>query len=447
MTLISQLKHPRSERLERRECPALPDGPERTKRHRRTAAMAFAASLVVSLSIGAVSLYPAAICVRHETVCLCASWAEAATPGASTTSATADVAALGAPKTQPCPEWDVGDGNARAAFRLPAGDVELAEIIDCEILVLTPSGAEYRIELPRSEWLSSGIEIVGDGPTRVESGDGASAPDKWVLQLMPMETGELSVQGPVIVFESSAPSRSVGTSAAADSAAGADTLDEGSDSSSQKGILQLPGHTLEVVNPLDGLDEAELRPMKDPISAHPDYRRLVAALVALVAAIACVSLLATAIRRRLRRSDRRESVVPRRPAHEIAYERLGKIEEDRLIERGLHRQFHFAISECLREYLENRYGVPALEMTTEEFFEHTRTRPDLPDICRSGVVDLLNLSDLVKFAKRESMSGEMKQVLESVRRLVDDTREADEAQEADDKAEADASREGRVVAT
>lgn len=373
MTLSSQLVRPRS------ECP---------KRHRRTAAAAFLALLLVSLS--------------------------AATLGASAASADS--------------EWDVEDGSAKAAFRLPTGDVQLAEVIDCEILVLAPSDAEYRIEVPRSEWLSSGIEIVGDGPARVERGDGALAPDRWSLQLMPMEAGELSILGPAVVYR-------------------------GSGSVSQTAILQLPSHILKVVNPLDGLDEAELRPMKDPIPARPDYRRPVAMLIALIAGIACVALLALLIRRRLRRRDGQESLVPRRPAHEIAYERLKRIEDDGLIERGLHRQFHFAISECLREYLENRYGVPALEMTTEEFFEYSGTRSDLPDICRSSVVGLLNLSDLVKFAKRESMSGEMRQVLEGVRRLVDETRKAGDtldvgdAQDADDRAEAGGSDEGQVVAT
>jgi len=410
VTLSCQLKHTRPERLERRECPALPEGPERPKRHRRTAAVALAALLAVSLSIGAVCLYTTAVCLHPEAVCLLTSRASAA---------------------ESDPGWDADDGKTKAAVKLPAGEVQLAEIIDCEILVSAPPDAEYRIEVPRSEWLSSGIEIIGDGPARVERGDGALAPDRWNLQLMAMETGELSLLGPVIVYKSSIPGSSADRGATTDGPAGADTLDEGSSAPSQTVILQLPSRVLKVVNPLDGLDDAELRPMKDPMPARPDYRRAVAIMIAVFAGIACVAALAMVIRRWLRRKDGQEIIVPRRPAHEIAYERLRKIEEDELIERGLHRQFHFAISECLREYLENRYGVPALEMTTEEFFEYSRTRSGLPDVCRSGVVDLLNLSDLVKFAKRESMSGEMRQVLESVRRLVDQTREADDTPNAD----------------
>lgn len=445
----------------------------RPKPRRRIAAAAFAALLAVGLFAEAVCPWHAAICPRPETICPCASRASAAapnaaasstqassgavsstaassgpTPGAAAPSAVADAAALGAVEAQLSSQCDVDDGDVKAVFKLPTGDVELAAVIDCEILVLAPSGAEYRIELPRSEWLSGGIQIIENGPTRVARGDGTLISDRWTLQLMPMETGELSILGPAIVCESPVPNRPAGTGAVDRGAAGGDTPDEGSGTLSQKVVLQLPSRILKVVNPLDELGEAELRPMKDPIPARPDYRRPAAILAALIGGIASVALLARVIRHRLRRRDRREHDVPRRPAHEIAYERLRKIEEDELIERCLHREFHFAISACLREYLENRYGVPALEMTTEEFLVYSGTRSDLPDICRSSVVDLLNLSDLVKFAKRESMSGEMRHVLESVRRLVDDTREAGDTREVGDVRQADHTPEaGDVGAT
>ena len=52
--------------------------------------------------------------------------------------------------------------------------------------------------------------------------------------------------------------------------------------------------------------------------------------------------------------------------HLVALDELDRIKSLGLIEKGEIKQFHILISDAVRRYLEDRYGVDALEMTTWE---------------------------------------------------------------------------------
>lgn len=323
--------------------------------------------------------------------------------------------------------WDADEGLIRSSFVVPEGDTELAAAIAVEVVVLADPVIDYEIILPAPEWGDKGVHVLSDRPVLIEKGNRRSAPDRWEIRLMPMETGEHEITGPVVAYSQG----------------------NASDSTAARtySTLQLPSHTLKVVNPLDRASDSELGPMKEPLAAKPDYRRPLIILLAAAAIVSILTVILWYLRRRSGGFDH-DQAPPRRPAHEVAYERLQIIQQSRLIEQGLHREFHFAISECLREYLENRFGVPALEMTTEEFLEYSRTRLDLPEICTSGAADLMRLNDLVKFAKRQSITDEMRHVFDSVRSLIDETKEPIgevkepiyEAREPSDEAEGEVKR-------
>lgn len=306
--------------------------------------------------------------------------------------------------------WDIDDGSMKAKLILPEADVELASIAICEINVLASSKIEYEIGIPESDWGDQGIELVDKAPVLIEEGDRKSAPDVWQVQVIPLEAGTSEISGPVITYWQS------------DSSV--------SEAATPVVRLELPSSTLTVVNPLEDTDDTQLSRMKDPLAAKTDYSRLLTVLLYAAGVVILAAAIVWIIRRlRYIRSQELTTTSRPRAAHEIAYERLKNIEESGLIEQGRCREFHFAISACLREYLENRFGIPALEMTTEEFLEHSQTREYLPQACRTRVVELLSLSDLVKFAKRDSLIDEMRHVLTSVRRLIDETLNKDDTQE------------------
>jgi hypothetical protein len=121
-------------------------------------------------------------------------------------------------------------------------------------------------------------------------------------------------------------------------------------------------------------------------------------------AVAAGVLSYSACRKKGKGRTEMEPVKPSRPPHEIALETLEALRKKPL-ETPLQRQFYyFALSEIVRAYIQSRYGVPALEETTEELLDeikgdHGEHQVDIPLSLLEPMETFLRYSDLVKFAK------------------------------------------------
>ncbi|MBZ0266695.1 hypothetical protein K8I85_00930, partial [bacterium] len=94
--------------------------------------------------------------------------------------------------------------------------------------------------------------------------------------------------------------------------------------------------------------------------------------------------------------------------------------EARWVERGEPARQYEATTETLRRYLENRYGIPALESTTDDLREMLRNAPIRGDLA-ARVLSLLGEADLVKFAKGIPDPAEAASSEGRVRSLVKET--------------------------
>ena len=112
---------------------------------------------------------------------------------------------------------------------------------------------------------------------------------------------------------------------------------------------------------------------------------------------------------------------PPRPAHETAYEAFRILEAERLPERGEIKTFHIRASDIVRAYVEGRFGVDALEMTTREVLDGLRAH-DVEEAILGDFRQLLERCDLVKFAKDRPAPERCREVIPSGRSLVDRTR-------------------------
>jgi hypothetical protein len=99
-------------------------------------------------------------------------------------------------------------------------------------------------------------------------------------------------------------------------------------------------------------------------------------------------------------------VKPEEPAHVLAMRELDKLKEEKLWQKNEFKQYYTRLTEIIRIYLEKRYHIPAMEETSheilEEWKEHMGAIPDLYDHLRK----LLNLADLVKFAKEKPLPAD-----------------------------------------
>ena len=113
-------------------------------------------------------------------------------------------------------------------------------------------------------------------------------------------------------------------------------------------------------------------------------------------------------------------LLPRLP-HEEAYEALARLEASNLLERGEIKEYHIVVSEIIRTYVEDRFDVGALEMTTGEVIEALGAR-GLERDTLGGFRDFLEGCDLVKFAKLRPPPERCRRWLAQAREFVDLTR-------------------------
>lgn len=117
------------------------------------------------------------------------------------------------------------------------------------------------------------------------------------------------------------------------------------------------------------------------------------------------------------------------PAHELAYRRLEEIIAENLIERGEIKLFFSKISDVLRSYIENRFGIHAPRRTTEEFLAGISRDAPFSDGHRGLLSVFLHDCDLVKFAEHCPPQAEIVRAMDSCKAFIDATK-PEEAGEA-----------------
>ena len=95
---------------------------------------------------------------------------------------------------------------------------------------------------------------------------------------------------------------------------------------------------------------------------------------------------------------------PKEPAHIIALRKLNQIKDEKIWQQGKIKQYYSEITEALREYIENRFEINALELTTDETIAEFKQRNNLLDeVTFNNLKRILMNADLVKFAKYEPL--------------------------------------------
>jgi hypothetical protein len=102
-------------------------------------------------------------------------------------------------------------------------------------------------------------------------------------------------------------------------------------------------------------------------------------------------------RRQTGTAEAQEAAVALQP-HEAALTELARIQREAAWRLGDDKGHHAAVSEVLRRYIEARWGFPALERTTFEIRRGLRAL-SMREEDRTLLVGVLELADMVKFAK------------------------------------------------
>jgi hypothetical protein len=115
------------------------------------------------------------------------------------------------------------------------------------------------------------------------------------------------------------------------------------------------------------------------------------------------------------------SPPPPRLPYDAAMEKLEALGRDDLFGAGRGREFFFRLSDILREYVEGRYGLPALERTTAELEREFGPNHAIEPAQRAFIA-LLRACDMVKFAKVAPVKTHADEALEKALLFVESTR-------------------------
>lgn len=172
-----------------------------------------------------------------------------------------------------------------------------------------------------------------------------------------------------------------------------------SDSILLKGTSESASLTVLWPGTLSTSDSLALEPIKD-IFNEPAHWSDYTSYLLLVVAAGILFYLWYRFRKKRPLSENSEFTVPenRRPAHEIALEALKSLDAKRLWQVGQIKQYQSELTAIIRQYLFDRYNIPAQKMTTDDIILATY-QVNMTDNHKNTLRQILNVADLVKFAR------------------------------------------------
>ncbi len=168
--------------------------------------------------------------------------------------------------------------------------------------------------------------------------------------------------------------------------------------------------------PAPAEESEDIRDIRGPKFIYPPWL-----LPAVIAGAVLLALGALGLWRRLRRRRQPRVLLP----FEVALQRLEEMRA--LMQPGRAREFSIAVSDVVRRYIEERFGVTATHRTTEEFLHDLLESSHAPLARHRALLsEFLQQCDLVKFAGMSLTLHSMESLHHSARAFVLETAKPDE---------------------
>ena len=118
-------------------------------------------------------------------------------------------------------------------------------------------------------------------------------------------------------------------------------------------------------------------------------------------------------------------IKPKLPSHITALNRIEEIKGDKSLRlEGNTKKYYTQLTDTLREYMRDRYGFNATEMTTSEIVGHLLKIQDKESI--KDLKEILQVADLVKFAKLHPSINENDRNMANAIEFVNETKNIEE---------------------
>lgn len=101
---------------------------------------------------------------------------------------------------------------------------------------------------------------------------------------------------------------------------------------------------------------------------------------------------------------RKVKVEPKLPAHQLALVEIERIKGEKIWQKGMSKEYYVQLTDVIRNYIKDRFGFNALEMTSSEIISKLIEVKDKEAI--KDLKSLFETADLVKFAKHNPLINE-----------------------------------------
>lgn len=134
----------------------------------------------------------------------------------------------------------------------------------------------------------------------------------------------------------------------------------------------------------------------------------------------------------MRRYKKEGTVLKKKPEptpYETAMKNLRELKARNLWEQGMEKEYFTRLTDILRIYLDKRFGINAMEMTTREIMNRLYDS-DVKDK-RDYVRQILSVADFVKFAKVRPLPADNIAAYENAVKFVEETKPEPIAEDTD----------------
>ena len=174
----------------------------------------------------------------------------------------------------------------------------------------------------------------------------------------------------------------------------------------------------------------DIKPIKPPLKAPVTFREI----LPWIGIVFLIMVIAGLIYYYLKRKKSQPPVIATRlkttiPPYEAAMEALESLRVKKLWQSGRIKEYYSELTEIVREYIELRFPVRAMEMTSGEINSALR-QTEVSALAREKLNDVLILADLVKFAKEQPLPLENEQSLSTCIDFVRETKPGKDAETA-----------------
>ena len=160
----------------------------------------------------------------------------------------------------------------------------------------------------------------------------------------------------------------------------------------------------------------EIKDVKSPIKIPYNWKWLL-----LWAAIALLIIIAGYFSYKKYKQKKSEKPVEKKiitiSPHVKALAALIILGNEKLWQKGFIKDYHSRITEIIRTYFEERFDLPAMELTTTETIHHLKSIKE-KEIILDITYDFLSNADLVKFAKFQPLESVNEEMMKQAKEII-----------------------------